>query len=616
MRITKIEITNYKAFEGTYTFELNDKQHTNLLVYGENGSGKSSLYNALKSFFEASFYDFQLKDDEFRFLHQEDKGTVQIKIWFKDLSNLQASGNTEYFVKSEDKNNQKTEFQYIAQVMPFVDYKALLKTHYLQSEENEVDIFKLLVEELLYYKKNEFNSESTIGKDWKELDKLKHDSNARNKNSEFNELLLKFTNGLKQALEEIEDEANEILIQFKSNLEFKLEVGKPNITGQPKNREWTGANVFLRVKYNGEKIASHQNFLNEARLSSIAISIYLASIKKMPQNNIFKTLVLDDILIGLDNSNRIPLLEILTSEKFNDYQFFITTYDRHWFETSKKWFDNHSETKWKYYELFTGKNLNNFEIPKLVQSSSNLSKALMYMNAEQPDYGAAGNYMRKACEKAILDKFPEKALKEPNGLTVTKLDQLIVYAEKFYDKIGQNTDIFSELKTLKDALLNPLSHNDTLAPISLSDLKRTEKTLVELEKIEDMSSWEFETIVKEKTPMVLKLNKGYGMNTVNIYEFELKTPLWKYKKEETEKYHLSFCKAQGITCYEIVNNIKGDNHNFTDIYNSLKEFYKETVKFINEKDGGTIPSTYEEKYLEFFYISGTDEQKLSDIILE
>ncbi len=51
-------------------------------------------------------------------------------------------------------------------------------------------------------------------------------------------------------------------------------------------------------------------------------------------------------------------------------------------------------------------------------------------------------------------------------------------------------------------------------------------------------------------------------------------------------------------------------------YNSLKEFYKETVKFINEQDGGTIPDIDEEKYLEFFYINATDEQKLSDIIIE
>ena len=52
MRITEIEIKNFKAFYGTYPINLR-KSGKNLLVYGENGSGKSSLYFALKLFLES-----------------------------------------------------------------------------------------------------------------------------------------------------------------------------------------------------------------------------------------------------------------------------------------------------------------------------------------------------------------------------------------------------------------------------------------------------------------------------------------------------------------------------------------------------------------------------------
>ena len=45
MRIQAIEITNYKAFLGPHKFNVSGK---NLFIYGENGSGKSSLYYALK----------------------------------------------------------------------------------------------------------------------------------------------------------------------------------------------------------------------------------------------------------------------------------------------------------------------------------------------------------------------------------------------------------------------------------------------------------------------------------------------------------------------------------------------------------------------------------------
>ena len=53
MRVTKIEIKNFRAFYGTLEIDLH-KTGKNLLVYGENGSGKTSLYLALKSFLESS----------------------------------------------------------------------------------------------------------------------------------------------------------------------------------------------------------------------------------------------------------------------------------------------------------------------------------------------------------------------------------------------------------------------------------------------------------------------------------------------------------------------------------------------------------------------------------
>ena len=53
MRVTNVEIKNFRRSNGTFQINL-DKSGKNLLVYGENGSGKSSLYLALKSFLESS----------------------------------------------------------------------------------------------------------------------------------------------------------------------------------------------------------------------------------------------------------------------------------------------------------------------------------------------------------------------------------------------------------------------------------------------------------------------------------------------------------------------------------------------------------------------------------
>ena len=51
MKIKLFKIKNYKAFYGEHTLNFGGK---NVFIYGENGSGKSSLYYALKDFFQSS----------------------------------------------------------------------------------------------------------------------------------------------------------------------------------------------------------------------------------------------------------------------------------------------------------------------------------------------------------------------------------------------------------------------------------------------------------------------------------------------------------------------------------------------------------------------------------
>ena len=55
MKITEIQFTNYKAFYGNgSTNKVEIPNGKNLLIYGENGSGKSSIYEGLKNLFLAS----------------------------------------------------------------------------------------------------------------------------------------------------------------------------------------------------------------------------------------------------------------------------------------------------------------------------------------------------------------------------------------------------------------------------------------------------------------------------------------------------------------------------------------------------------------------------------
>lgn len=77
MKIKKIEINNYKAFYGLHIFNIDGN---NVLIYGENGSGKSSLYYALKDFFQSSREEIDFSKLENIFIPETDKGKGYIKV--------------------------------------------------------------------------------------------------------------------------------------------------------------------------------------------------------------------------------------------------------------------------------------------------------------------------------------------------------------------------------------------------------------------------------------------------------------------------------------------------------------------------------------------------------
>ena len=96
--------------------------------------------------------------------------------------------------------------------------------------------------------------------------------------------------------------------------EMEIQFARRNITVN----EWGRIDQFpvinLQVSENGNSIDAHNPHfaLNEAKLSAIAISIFLgAIIKQSPFSPNLKPLFLDDILIGLDNENRLKLLNLL-----------------------------------------------------------------------------------------------------------------------------------------------------------------------------------------------------------------------------------------------------------------------------------------------------------------
>ena len=445
MRITEIEIKNFKAFYGTYRINLHSAGK-NLLVYGENGSGKSSLYLALKLFLESSG-DPPPRFENNQNIFIENPGHIKLC--------LQTSKRSKKKIYEWPERVRETDNELIIEASKakgFLDYKSLLETHFLHHESNTVNVFNLLVETLLANTVSTLTNR-TISDDWANIQPPFPRRNATNQIAILENRIADFNTELTNRLAELQTKSSEILGKFGHNV--TLNVDFQGLKYDREKRTLQNQEILLTVEFFDKDIPKHHRFLNEARLSAIAMAIYLSSILIQPQSRL-KILALDDVLIGLDMSNRLPVLDIL-NEYFPDYQVFLTTYDKAWYEIAKQ---RTPDSKWKYAEFYTSKT-DEYEIPIHVQDKPYLEKAKAYFDAN--DYKASVIYLRTAFEAAIK-KFCEtknlrvKYRENPKELT----------SEDFWTPIKTETlkngtpllekKLIGDIELYRANILNPLSH--------------------------------------------------------------------------------------------------------------------------------------------------------------
>src|SRR5437870_1229811 len=208
MRLTSIEIKDFRAFKGTpLKIDLADKGK-NLLVYGENGSGKSSLYFAVRDFLEAAARKSDITKRPFRNIFVEgDDGFI--KLSFSHPTNDPDAKVYEW----SNKKDETTEslILEIDKTKGFIDYKALLRTHLLQNESDSVNIFSLLVKTLLANITNDISGR-TFADDWGRI--RKPPRNSKKYLVPLEKRIQEFNNGLKVKLDDLRDNVKEILKVF------------------------------------------------------------------------------------------------------------------------------------------------------------------------------------------------------------------------------------------------------------------------------------------------------------------------------------------------------------------------------------------------------------------
>ena len=139
MKITKIEVSDFRGFPGpgVYHFEFGNAR--NLFIYGENGSGKSSLFRAVQEFFNVRpgpkpFTDFKNNLDD-----TLTSGHVTVHF---------DNGSAQSWKHGGDRAVKLPPTSQTAPQVGCFDYRSLLETNFVQKGDT-VNIFKIAVRHIV-----------------------------------------------------------------------------------------------------------------------------------------------------------------------------------------------------------------------------------------------------------------------------------------------------------------------------------------------------------------------------------------------------------------------------------------------------------------------------------
>jgi len=429
-RLQRIEITNFKAFRD-FTLDL-DGRH--LLVYGDNGVGKSSLYWSLHTFLQSARKP--TREVEKYFIpggrqallntHEQKEAAPRpgrLALTFRDTTT-----NADSVLKitkddHETKNNPLIEKGDLAS--DFITYRFIFGFSDFKNSK-DFNLWPLFRDEILPFCVSTTTVPETPLAWWRKIEsgnanpsRMKGPAASRSY-SRFQQNTDNFAAVLDAIVQMISDKAQEFYDKhFAGNdpqrLTLKLVVPRDAATKKlmapaytRATKTFTQPEILFGLHEGGNSISRPQSFLNEAKLTQLALSVrFAASLVNLHQSDL-KLLVIDDLLVSLDMSNRMKVVEILLNDaSLANFQKIILTHDLGFFQEFQRIIGaNHQ--MWLFQKLVG----NAKDGPKANNVKSALEMAQQYLANDQ--IAECGNQLRK-CVEANLTSFLEQA-KQKKGL--------------------------------------------------------------------------------------------------------------------------------------------------------------------------------------------------------
>lgn len=491
--IKEIEIEGFKAFPNKFSLEL-DK---NLLMYGENGSGKSSIYYALHALLQSVYKS----DHGAKYFRHEDSEENLINIY--KLDDVKNNGFKPHIKITLDNEHQwelsrdglsstpdtadDSELRLLNKTSAFINYSYISRFRSARNSET-INLWNVFIKDILpFYVPT--GTDMTLADAYYNLVENPYPYRVRRDIDVFNDNLSKFINEINRNASDIynkyfkdEDEVDALIqvkyardddeIENPHHEEFQLSHRQQKAKS---TYVWRYPKIGLHIVVGDKAILKPQSFFNEARLTAIALAIRFACLQSgKPQEGQF--LALDDMLISLDMSNRMKVIRYLLDDMADKYKIYLFTHDKLFFEylkhKSKK-----SSSKWSYVELY----MQDSKDPYKRTSKTYMEEADHYI--KQHKYEIAGNFLRKEAEYFCKRFLPLK-WQYTKEYCLLDLNGLINNSKKFAEESGiSDTTLFDELDNHRKFILNPASHDSYDIGKYEYEIKQCYNTLLSLSQI-------------------------------------------------------------------------------------------------------------------------------------
>ncbi|WP_297333678.1 hypothetical protein, partial [Flavobacterium sp.] len=495
-------------------------------------------YWALYTFFQSIFKSDISKVQKY-FLHNhpenlrnrfaEDAAESYIKLIFED----DQESTTDKLISNTTVNTRTgTLIEQAVQGSELINYKLLSKIHDFKNPQ-EINLFPIMDKDILPFinfrevlVRHDAAVATANAQEW--WDYIKGGLHPRGRMHDpayvaFSKAVNVFNTELKFYFESIVESVNEYLKKFKQPFTISFDTKACSYdafiegSSTKRNHRTIAPQIFVHAKFNHVRLEEEKRtisrphtFLNEAKLTAIALSIRFAMLDQKLSGamagNTPKFLILDDVLISLDMSNREIVLDIILKE-FTDYQLIILTHDRNFFELLRHRIKCFSQENWKYIEMYECEK-DGIPQPLIKTSDTYLEKAELYFHKKE--YEIAGNFLRKEAEAFCKDFLPKK-YHYTSEYNLHDLNGLIMQAKIFAENAGLDKALFEALDSHRKFVLNPTSHDSYDVPKFNHEVGNCLHTLIELRKIKN------EPFLKRGEQVEFELSDG-----TDTYKFEIK----------------------------------------------------------------------------------------------